>query len=148
MMSRLMIAALLLLYASVADVDGAKTAPHATFGTDAPASGLRGNINANDINTRYYSTNIDIDNNTQDVHFALPHPTPLRSLKKESDYDATHRSLRPDSDNIIILSQPLSFQIIMSIILGLIAAGQIALLMAFYTNQSKRVLEFAQPLYV
>ena len=45
-------------------------------------------------------------------------------------------------------SQPFSFQISMSIILAIIAILQLALLTAFIIHRSKRVLEFAQPLYV
>lgn len=125
MKSRLIIGTLLLFSTFVAD------AVHAISGdTDGPTAGLRG-VHRHSINAQY-STNSDIDNNTQDVHLT----TSLRSLRKE------------DNENMIILTQPLSFQIIMSIILGLIAISQITLFIAFYLNQSKRVLEFAQPLYV
>ncbi len=137
MMLRLMIS-LLLLLVSVADVigSGATTPHHAIVGDVRAKTSLRGN--------NYYAT----DNNTQDVHFVLPHLT-LRSLEDDaSNNDARLRSLRQDNDNNIILSQPLSFKITMSAILGLIAVGQIALFVMFYLNQSKRVLEFAQPIYV
>jgi hypothetical protein len=145
MMSRLTIATLLLSFFASADVAGANDA-HILGDTDAPKiTGLRG---MNSIRA-HYTTNHDIDITTQEdmQHFFLPEQTSLRSLRKESD-DAPVRFLQPDDDNIIILSQPLSFQITMSVILGLIATSQIALFMAFYLNQSKRVLEFAQPLYV
>lgn len=132
-------ALLLLLVSSVADVIGAEATPR-DVGAQV-VTGLRGSIN----NKHHY----DIDNNIHDMRFILPHST-LRSLELEGDesHDVRLRSLRPDNDNNIILSQPLSFKITMSAILGLIAAGQIALFMMFYHNQSKRVLEFAQPLYV
>jgi len=145
MMSRLTIATLLLVL-FWQHVDIVIAAP-LLGDTDAPViTGLRGR---NSIHTHYTNKDI-IDNNTQEdvQRFLLPEQTPLRSLRKESD-DAPIRSLRPvNDDNVIILSQPLSFQVTMSVILGLIALSQIALFMAFYLNQSKRVLEFAQPLYV
>eukprot|EP00986_Skeletonema_menzelii_P011931 scaffold6314_cov163-Skeletonema_menzelii.AAC.4 len=135
-MMRRLITALLLLHASasIADFDGADTAPppHAHA---IGSSGLRGSVN-----TLYHLNDNDIGTNIHDVHSSLPH--------HQFDDDNRHRALRPDDENIIILSQPFSFQVVMSVILGLIAAGQIALFMAFYLNQSKRVLEFAQPLYV
>ena len=117
-MRRLMIAALLLL-------DASASASVDLDGSSTSVSGLRGGSVAN--------TRDQFDNDMY-IH--------------QSDNDAWHRSLRPDDENVIILSQPFSFQVAMSVVLGLIAAGQIALFMAFYLNQSKRVLEFAQPLYV
>lgn len=136
---RLMIAAQLLLLvssSSVADVRGVEATPR------EEVTGLRGNVN----NKHFYNA----DNNTKDVHFVLPQST-LRSLEDDdSYYDARlrSRSLRAGNEKNSILSQPLSFKITMSAILGLTAAGQIALFVMFYLNQSKRVLEFAQPLYV
>ena len=70
---------------------------------------------------------------------------PLRSLRENTFDEAT---LRTKNEDIIVLSQPLSFQIPMSALLCIMAIGQIALLITFYLNRSKRVLEFAQPLYV
>ena len=138
MSRRLIIGTLLLFYAFVADVDGTAAAPNAISG------GLRG-MHRHRVNIQYSSTNNDIDNNTQDdVHL-----TSLRSLREEPDpFFPMDRSLRSDDESVIILTQPLSFQIVMSIILGLMAIGQIALFMAFYGNRTKRVLEFSQPLYV
>lgn len=118
-MQRLMIAALLLL------LQDASASVADLDGSSTSVSGLRGGSVAN--------TRDQFDNDMY-IH--------------QSDNDAWHRSLRPDNENVIILSQPFSFQVAMSVVLGLIAAGQIALFMAFYLNQSKRVLEFAQPLYV
>ncbi len=118
-MQRLMIAALLLL------LQDASASVADLDGSSTSVSGLRGGSVAN--------TRDQFDNDMY-IH--------------QSDNDAWHRSLRPDDENVIILSQPFSFQVAMSVVLGLIAAGQIALFMAFYLNQSKRVLEFAQPLYV
>ena len=73
-----------------------------------------------------------LENITQDVHFNFP----------ESESDEIVRSLTHASDeiDIIILSQPLSFQITMSIILSIIILLEIGLLIAFYWNQTKRVL--------
>ncbi|KAL7542581.1 hypothetical protein ACHAWF_007207 [Thalassiosira exigua] len=51
-------------------------------------------------------------------------------------------------DAYIISSQPLAFQITMSIVLGLVAFAQLALLGAFAHFRKKRVLEFAQPVYI
>ena len=150
----MVIATLLLFYASVATggVDGAS---HGMKSTDVPTISLRG---VNNFNAQY-STNKDVDNNTQHVHFLSQRETSLRrSLRKEQhtlpasdkeqQYNREIRSLYTDDSGVIVLAQPLSFQITMSVVLGLVAIGQIALYMSFYLNQGKRVLEFAQPIYV
>ena len=60
----------------------------------------------------------------------------------------TSRQLSSSEQDAVIISQQLSFQIIMSCILGAIILAQLALMTSFFLHRSKRVLEFAQPLIV
>ena len=68
--------------------------------------------------------------------------------------DFMHRSLNEQQEggrgdaSAILLSQPLSFQITMSIILGMIILIQLVLLATFIYHRTKRVLEFAQPIVI
>ena len=68
--------------------------------------------------------------------------------------DFMHRSLKEQQEggggdaSAILLSQPLSFQITMSIILGMIILIQFVLLATFIYHRTKRVLEFAQPIVI
>jgi len=118
-------------------------------------NGLRGTENVNRS-----SKNIDNNIDAQDVHNLGYHRASdieYARLLKEDDISKEQDVATPQlststqdtpTTTMIILSQPLPFQIIMSIILSLIAISQIILFITFYYNQSKRVLEFAQPIYV
>ena len=74
----------------------------------------------------------------QDVHFLSHQSLEKLRLLNQEDGEIT----------FIISSLPLAFQISMSIILAIVAIGQLALLAAFIFHRSRRVLEFAQPLYI
>jgi len=114
---------------------------------------LRGTENANRSFENEY-----MNKDAQDVHnlgYQATSDIDARLLKeddlvRQSKITKEEKSTNQDTSTttMIILSQPLSFQIIMSIILSLIAISQIILFITFYYNQSKRVLEFAQPIYV
>ena len=109
-----------------------------------------GTTNIDDINAaslRSSNTPQDYVHQFQSENDKSHHPHHnIRSLRP--DIETKEGSTTNDNSMIIILSQPLSFQIIMSIILSIIILLEFALLIAFYRNQTKRVLEFAQPLYV
>ena len=97
------------------------------------------NYNMNDGEDAMYEASNN-DGDAQDVHFWSTHQSDTtynRSLQGEEE-----------GDNVYILTQPLAFQISMSIILSIIALTQLALLATFIYHRSKRVLEFAQPLYL
>lgn len=163
MISRAIIATLLLfLYAFIADVNGATAAPPHNIisagGGASSASSLRGRhrhsiIIENDINNTQDDVHLTTTTSHRQTGEDSSHVQPFLPPPPTIDHhNHNHRSLRPDNEtndnDVIIITQPLSFQIVMSIILGILAIGQIALFTTFYINQSKRVLEFAQPMYV
>jgi len=154
----ILIAITFLLCTSVKSYSSTARQQHDASSIDinTPNNGLRGTENIN----RSFENN-DINKDAQDVHnvgYQAASNVEYARLLKEDDINdisieeeqATPQlSANSTQDTpMIILSQPLSFQIIMSIILSLIAISQITLFITFYYNQSKRVLEFAQPIYV
>ena len=109
--------------------------------------GTGGTTNIDDINAASLRSSSNNVHQFQSENDKSHHPLHnIRSLRP--DIETKEGSTTNDNSMIIILSQPLSFQIIMSIILSIIILLEFALLVAFYRNQTKRVLEFAQPLYV
>eukprot|EP00804_Cyclotella_cryptica_P017336 CCRYP_019000-RB/>CCRYP_019000-RB protein AED:0.00 eAED:0.00 QI:233/1/1/1/1/0.66/3/1813/533 len=74
------------------------------------------------------------------------------SLRGALNGDTTENVFDVPEDNdtdvpeTIILSQQQTYQIAMSVILGIMILAQLALMFSFFIHRSKRVLEFAQPL--
>lgn len=118
----------LMMSASVAAVANEEAAEQ-----PSSSSNLRGYYDHHYYNNNIQNQEQQLDQNGRSVKALFP---------------ANFYAQDSSTNSMILLSQPFSFQVVMSVLLGVIILMQITLLLNFIINRSKRVLEFAQPILI